>query len=667
LKLEIKQREKSEMERRNFCTGLLGVPMLAQTAKPRTPSATWDLEGQARRRAQIYALYRQAVGPLFDPGGKWIGTSTAPGARERLWNCFAFLDSTDTREKANAIIEETFAQRARFQFAFSHFEFIASTQLLIRDKGELSPPAKALLLALVREALQHQGSIQFLGYNDNFPAMENVVATLGGELLDDAAARKRGTEGMHRVLDLLSRRGLLSEYTSATYSPVTTLCYSDIVQYSQDAEARQLALEIERLVWTDLAAHFHPPTNILAGPHSRAYQVDSVGHFHQLGMIAYQAFGGKVWMNPVRFMFPPVSGQVIHHDGDVPFMQVSTVWLTSGTYHPTREIEELFFNKHYPFRVSATSEFGAAGESIWIRNAAPGGKPVKQDELFEYPAGHLVATTYMTEDYAAGSATTPFLDGNQTDTFFVNFRRAEKPDSLKDVSTIFSRYTVDDDGPGRPWTDPRNPGAEVSRSLLGESGRVRTVQKDGTVIVAYQSKGQFTGDYKGLRLTIVVPEIYRRIRRILFEGREVELPFRSVQPGLIALEDDFFYTTIRPLSIKNHGRPEAVRLERMGEYLAIQLINYEGAGRSFSRKDLVNTLNGFVAETGGVREYGSFAAFQARTGGAELADRVEGVQRIIRYTRPGVALDLSYSIPYDGLKYALVDGQPLPETKLRMS
>jgi hypothetical protein len=43
------------------------------------------------------------------------------------------------------------------------------------------------------------------------------------------------------------------------------------------------------------------------------------------------------------------------------------------------------------------------------------------------------------------------------------------------------------------------------------------------------------------------------------------------------------------------------------------------------------------------------------------------MQRVIHDARPGVALDLSYSIAYDGLKYALVDGQPLPEPKFRIS
>ena len=372
--------------------------------------------------------------------------------------------------------------------------------------------------SLVSEALLSKEKIQFLGYNDNFPSMANVVATLGGELIGDDDARQRGIDGMQRLLELLGRRDFLSEYTSPTYCPVTMLSYADIAQYSKDPRARALALQIERRIWMDIAAHFHPPTNILSGPHSRAYTVDSVGHLHQVQMMLYIAFGNRLWMNPARFMFPPVAAQVIHHDGDVPFMQAATVFISGGTYHPTPSIERLLFDKTYPFVVSGTSEFGSAADSVWVRYIH-GGKPKKVDEVFEYPSGDVVTTCYMTQDYAVGSATATFLDGDQTDAFFINFRRAEKPKSLRDISTIYTRYTTDDFGPGKPWTDPRNPGAEVTTSLLGEAGRVRAVQKENTVLVAYQSKSQFIGKYRGLRLTIAVPTIYRPINRVLFNGK----------------------------------------------------------------------------------------------------------------------------------------------------
>jgi hypothetical protein len=364
-------------------------------------------------------------------------------------------------------------------------------------------------------------------------------------------------------------------------------------------------------------------------------------------------------MNPVRFMFPPDEKQVIHHDGDVPFMQVSTVWVASETYHPTREIERLLFAKRFPFRVSATSEYGCAAESIFVRNPAPNAQPLKTDESFEYPAGELVSTTFMTPDYAVGSATAPFLDGNQTDVFFVNFRRAAQPRHLKDVSTIFSRYTTDDFAPGQPWTDPRAPGKEITRSLLGEAGRIRAVQKDGTVLAPYQSKGQFTGEYKGLRLTIIVPTIYRSMRRILVKGAEVQLPFRSATPEAVWIEDDFLYAAFLPLTVTNRGRREALRVEERDGYLAIHFINYEGELRKFTRRQLSNTLNGFVAEIGGHTSHGSFAKFQQTVTASKISDQVMAAQRIVGYQRPGVKLDISYSLTYEGLKYALVDGKPL--------
>jgi hypothetical protein len=650
--------------RRDFCVRLFSLPLLHSLKGNiingnQASSRHWDSNGQTIRRQEVYGLHQEHVGPLFNQEGKWLGKSTEPGGRERLWNCLSFLSSAETREKGNAIIQRTFEERNRFS-PFSHFEFVTATQLLIRYRDELAPASREMLTQLLREALDQQSEIRFLGYNDNFPAMENEVASLAGELLNDAKARNRGLKGMHHLLAMLDRRGMLSEYTSSTYSPVTMLCYSDIAEYSADLETREMALAIERRVWQDIAAHFHPPTNILAGPHSRAYAVDSVGHLHQVQMMLYQTFGNQLWMTPPRFLFPPMAGQVIHHDGDVPFMQVSAVWIASGTYHPTPEIEQLLSKKLFPFRVCATSEFGCAPQDVLIRTRVPGTKPVKTEEVIEYPAGELVSTTYMTEDLAVGSATEQFLDGNQTDAFFVNFRRSPKPRSLEDVSTIYCRYAVDDFGPGLPWTDPRNPGVEATRSLFGESGRMHAVQKDGAVLVPYQAKGEFVGEFTGLRLTIVVPTIYRTIRRILFGNERVHLPFESNATGAVWLEDDFLFACFRPLTVTDHGRPFALRIEEREHYLSVQFINYEGAPRQFSRNDLLHTRNGFVAEIGSPQDSRSFHDFQQKLSEVQITDEVLADQRVVSYRRQNVQLALSYSLTNDRLKYALIDGRLLP-------
>jgi len=372
-------------------------------------------------------------------------------------------------------------------------------------------------------------------------------------------------------------------------------------------------------------------------------------------MLLYQAFGSKLWLNPRRFLFPPVPKQVIHHDGDVAFMQASNAWIASGTYHPSEDVERLTFKKALPFRISATSEFGTAQMAVMMKGAD--GKFRATEELLEYPCGELVSTSYLTEDYAVGSATCQFHDGNQTDTFFVNYKRAETPSSIRDTGTIFCRYACNGDGPGLAWHDPRNQTDERSKDLFADAGRVRTVQKDNTVLALYQSKAQFIQDYNVLRLVVVVPVFYRRLRRLLI-GDSAESS--STAPEIVWLEDDYLYAAFRPLILTDHGRRVAVATHQENVYLAISFYNYDGPPRRFSRKELLRTLNGFVAELGTKREYGSFDRFRSLLLEGQVDDVVAEGQRITRYSRPGARLDLCHSLYFSGMKYALVDGRPQP-------
>lgn len=641
------------MRRRDLLAASVAGPAAALTGEAAPIPST--AEAQLHTRAQIYKLHQAACGRLFNDEGEWVGPPTENTPRVRLWHSLSLLSSPDTKDKGNAVIQKTFADRARLS-TFSHFEFCASAQILTKNRATLTPASEELLTGLLREHFKRPGNIRWMGYNDNFPAMENLTQCLGGDLLSDAAARQRGADGLTRLMEYFQHRGLLAEYTSPTYTPITLLCFADIAEHARDPQVRQIALEIETLIWLDLATHFHAPTNLLSGPHSRAYNVDSCGHLHQIHMVLYQAFGDRLWLNPARFLFPPVPKQIIHHEGDVAFMQASTVWLAGGTYHPSAEIGRILFEKPLPFRVSGSTEHGTAVATVMNWDEAQQ-KYVSTGEPMEYQGGELTTTTFLTRDYAVGSATVQFHDGNQTDAFFVNFRRAAEPKSLADVSTIFCRYTVNDDAPGRPWVDPRNPGGGGSYDLLADSGRVRAIQKDGTVLALYQAKSQFLRDYKALRLTIVVPVFYRDLKRV-FVGRGDD---RSSTPEIVWLEDEYLYAAFRPLILTNHGRTDAIRIERQNGYVSIHLVNYEGTPRRFTRKALLETLNGFVAEIGGPTEFGSFEAFRKRVLDATISDQSWAGHRITRYERPGVRLDLCHTLCYSQVKYALIDGKPQPQ------
>jgi hypothetical protein len=659
------------MTRREFLEASTSVAALPGSAMAGTLGAaiagepSWSVANQRRRRQEVYALHQRYMGPLFDARGNWAGQGSQGGTLP-LWNALSFLQSKDTAALGNALVRRLISENAGKEGP-SHFINQSSVQVLLCAPDQLDPAVAADLRTFVRKCLRNSASpIEFLGYNDNFPSMETMFSVLGGELLDEAPSFRRGVEGLERCLELLERRGLLSEYTSTTYSPVSLLCYADIAEWARDKRAATMGLEVERRIWQDLALHFHAPTNILAGPHARAYAVDSGGHPHMLHMTLYQVFGNEIWMSPIRYFFPEgTPKQIIHVN--IPFMHNCMAWLGSGTYHPDAEIHRLLFAKKFPFRVAATAEEGSYPMAVDVRSPETSSPLTESPELFEYAATEILSGTYMTEDFAVGTSSGQ-AHRTQSDAFFVNFRRAKVPGQLADVSTIFCRYATDDHWPGGLWTNPLHPEEEANRNLFAEEGRCHAVQKDTTALVVYQSKGQLLDFFKSLRLTLVVPIMYRPLRGIWCGEQRVEsLPFTAQNPQTIWLEDDFLMASFRPLLASDLGRPYALLIQEINGYLTISFVNYQGEPKRFSRKELLLTRNGFVAELSSPLKE-SMAAFRQRLAAANVRDEVAATdQRTVEYCRPGMRLSLSHSLYYDGLKFAAIDGKQQPRPKLEYS
>lgn len=624
------------MRRREFAFGSVA----AAAARPKA----YDTEGQEERRRLVFDAYRKAV------TSRLAGGTVSLSPRGVL----ALLSAESTRSLGNESLRRFLDSKP----VRDHFVDVGIAQILTRHHDQLEPRIKDGLTDLLYSALKEDGAkrIFFMGFNDNYPAMDTAYAVLGGRFLDHALARRRGAEALVRVREMLQRRGMLSEYTSNTYSPISLLCYADVAEFAETKADRSLAAAIENRIWLDLAAHWHPPTNVLAGPHSRAYLVDCVGHFHSGQMALFHVFGDRVWMTPREYLFPPAPHQLIHLS--VPSLQGLNVWIAASTYHPRPEIAKLLFEKSYPYRMTATAEYGAAPSPALVKGPDPEKLPTRTGEVFEYPSGELVATTYMTEDYAVGSTTAQFHQGYQTNAFFVNFRRTVPARSIMNTGTIFCRYTTDEGSPGRIWTDPEHPERGAGTYTFADEGRARTAQKDACVMVAYQAKGQIHGIFRALRLTIVIPVLGRPIRRVLAGDDEVRrLPFESTEPRTVWLEDELLLAAFRPMEITNHGRPCALRIAEQNGYFTISFCNYEGPPREFNRIELYRTVNGFVAEVGSRREE-SFDAFRSRVAAARLSDEILGGQRVADYRRAGLQLGLSHSFLFNGLKYVLIDHRP---------
>jgi len=97
---------------------------------------------------------------------------------------------------------------------------------------------------------------------------ENLI--LLGEALAWPEVAEEGYRRLDRFIMHTYDEGI-SEYASPCYYGVDLDCLLLIERFSKQERAREQARALLELFWTDIAAHFFPPSGRLAGPHSRDY------------------------------------------------------------------------------------------------------------------------------------------------------------------------------------------------------------------------------------------------------------------------------------------------------------------------------------------------------------------------------------------------------------
>ena len=632
-----------------------------------------DVDGQRRRQQQVYDLLIEYTADSFDMSGQWIGSwmrgSGQPGLRERLWFCIAFLGSgrPELADKANAIITSC-------RWGHCTFSPMASGQLLLKYPDRLDAEAThALRDYLQGELASIAGpNMDFVGVNDNFPAMSTFDALFCGRLFERDDLYAIGLERLDQLRRLLTRRGVLTEYGSPTYTPISAYCMAEIANLTDDPDVRELALECETRHWVDILGHYHPTTFYVAGPYSRAYTVDSLAHPHQANFVLYALLGERLTVNPVNTLLASrdgVPGQMVH--GCPAFMQVSNAWLASTTFHCPTWLVDRLADKPTPFRFRATTEFSSSTDAP-PDAARP--DPNTQDELYEYAAGSGTVSTFMTPDYALGVATHEFHSGVQTDSFHLLYRR-RPVQRLADIATVYARYVVNDRKPGQSNDYPTVPpvgtwpdepvGTHTSGdNLLRDEGRKLGLHHDRTAMVLYKPKAYARRGVTSLKLCLLFPARYGPPQEMWLGDRRVDrFPCESVEPCAVFVKDGPVLMCFHPLILTDHGRRVAVKAEQVNDHVVVSLYNYEGPRRDFARRGFLLTGNGFVCEVRSETEC-TLNAFRQEMAGAEVNDSLfacdhtrQTFLRRTRYARPGLTLECEYSPASEGIKHIAVNGR----------
>jgi hypothetical protein len=584
-------------------------------------------ESKARRQkvAQIVGDYCHR---WYDKNGRWVDTIENPrDARETLWLCFGLLNgSARDLALANAVLGRVafslhVPSRSKDEqnVPFDIFVTNHANQLLVLHADKLTDPVRAKMESWARAGLQdhpgnRQSDYQFHGYNDNMPSKATMGMILGGEYFGDAKAVEHGLWNLRQLRSLLTRRGLVSEYTSPTYLPVTLLNLSEIAVHARNEEARALAGQCAERLWADVLGHFHPGTGFMGGPYSRAYQSDSTGHLSPLNGMLWCTFGDAVIPDPtVELTREKI--RLVHPHEERSFALGTLAWMVSGDLTPPPHLVEGVNQRRYPFTLRASAERGGGDPNTY--------------------SGEVNTTHYQEEDFAIGSSFGDSWSQGQADTWYLQYRRRAPARGPEDVRICHVRYLTNDDVPS-------------SHHGFAARGPIHVLQ-DGRVALGL-SRPSLTLEGKeitSLKLTFVVPVHFDALKKI------------EVRDGQVFIQDGPLHLALRGLNQTDWGCREAVRLEPVENFMQVSFYNYEGPARKFSVEELGRTLSGFVAVVGLAREE-SFADFQKRVLGAELVDYFHFDTRTVRYRLGSTLLEAACGVKSDRFRHALVNGRLLP-------
>lgn len=566
----------------------------------------------------------------YNVEGRWIDAAEPPDTRKTLWLCFGLLAGNRASiNLANKIL-------ARLEFQHHHptrtqqeqqasFDIFISNhaiQFLTRHGKKLTPEVYRKIEEWGRRALgdypgNRQADYQFHGANDNMPAKATLGLILGGQLFGDDTAIQHGLWNLRQLRSLLTRRGLISEYTSPTYLPLTLVNLTEVAHYAHQPEARQLSVLCLQRIWADFLGHFHPPTGMLAGPYSRAYQLDDAGHLSNAACALWLALGERVILNPIdELNREPM--RVVHHHSNRYTQLGQLCWISSCTLTPPRYLLNWLKRRSYPFQLLANAERGEFNSSF---------------------AGEINTTCHAEADFALGTAEGESWTQLQADPFFINYRRSANTRQIEDIRTLYTRYLINDQSPGDLEKD----------HLLRGNGIVHTVHSGRTALVTVRPALSLAGqEVRRLKFSMILPEHFGQHESLMIRGHHC------------FLKDGPFYLALRLLTPTAWSEHNLIRLEPVSNYQVLSIYNYEGPCRSFTEKELGRTLNGFIA-TVGLRSEEPFEAFISRIEKAELLDYFSFGTRTTQYRLEQLTLALSYAVHSDRVRYRTINSQPVPE------
>ena len=614
-----------------------------------------DQSPQKERRDQWFATTRSHLHKLVNPDGSGKMLHFNAPWREPVWVLpAAYTGGQEFIDLANRMVEQCAKAPqvdykeygARGGMEWNIFNSNVFAHCLHRFEKLLTPAAREVMEWHARETCKmvrgsRQPDYKFHGANDNMPMMGTFGMVFAGEVLGIPEAIDHGLWNLQELRRLLSRSAWASEFNSSTYSAITLTGASKLATYSRTPEIRELALEIEHRLWAEVLLHYHPSTFMQAGPNCRSYTIDYVGHTHTLQAVLWMAFGAEATgRDPLKSCFEPDGREVMHFEGN-PWQTIAE-WCDAfdTELHVPEDLARLVTQRQYPAILRGRSECLARFDGM----AAP-----------------YHTETYMEDAFSLGTVNGPLCGGEQTTACYVTYKRQHEVKNFRDAATVFFKYLVSD-GPAAVFEPSKEDGYEGDK-FVPNKGWWYSLQKRSSALLlttpGLKGLNEKPMETKSLRLSVVFPAHYGRISRSMIgdgpaqngaTGGSAEVVPVSVEAGEVFIH-------IQPLLPTNLPRHAAVRFSTCGHYEVLDLINYEGPLRTFTRKEAAHVLNGMVLTVEAKSEFESLESFHRQMSGAVIRDYFAMEHRFLLFQRQDVEFEVSYTPEPFGVQTEAIDGR----------
>ena len=606
------------------------------------PILAFDHTAMAERRSAFFAFVRANRRRWFTDDASY-GPDTEQDHRISFWILPAFLHSQDPAEREFGLriynADPTWNEWNVFQTSIIAANLARERERLDAATIRRSEEHLARFVSVEggRKPCSCANDYVFHGYNDNMPAMATRTMILAGDILGRRDLTDRGMFHLEGLGAHFHRRGLLSEHTSATYTPITLTALMDIAECSTNREARGMALACARRVLLDVFGFFHHGTGNLAGALSRAYTKDLAATSSEWNALMWYLTGHPLLVDPREPLGEKPFPGPLHHGRCQAFNAACLCEPFSPHYAGITEDLVTWARAERPaeYRLTATTDLGCGGLS-----------------------GPKSATcrAYHRPLWGLGTQSDTWFDqSGQQYTLYASVATTPSPRSWRDRITVFHRLRGDEPAQGSP-TVKTSLGRLAESDNVGDWGHYRTAQKDGTALVV----GSFGPALLGKKPTRMALEVvlatYLNNPDECWEG-ERRLTAWNGDCAASAWQFVRFGDCYLGLRVAGMVNGRAAILRRVVEhgYHRVEAVLWEGAATEVTDDLRRWSEAGYVIEFGDRERCGDFASFRAACRAGAWEWHHPGY-RTVRFLGHAAELQIIDSVADHTTRFIAVDG-----------